>query len=150
MKNGFDGLANWVNEITQGLDDNEKRKLTRKLASKLRQHWRQRIRSQKDPDGQTFTPRKNPKKRDQRGRIKRGAMFRRLPKLIKTAYSSNHTELGFHGRTAKIVETHHYGLTAQPSKMQDPVRYPVRELVGFSEDDIQLIKETIREFMSGA
>ncbi len=145
MANDLQPLETWLNNIAQSLSDNEKRQLSRRIASKLKQQMARRIRSQKDPSGAKFTPRK----RDQRGRIRRGALFQRLPRLIKTAYNSSKAEVGFKGRTAKIMETHQYGLTAKPSRMQDPVRYPVRETLGFSDDDIDVIKKEIEKFMIG-
>ncbi len=145
MANDLQPLETWLKNIAQSLSDSEKRQLSRRIASKLKQIMARRIRSQKDPSGAKFTPRK----RDQRGRIRRGALFQRLPRLIKTAYNSSKAEVGFKGRTAKIMEVHQYGLTAKPSRRQDPVRYPVRETVGFSDDDIDVIKKEIEKFMIG-
>ncbi len=145
MADGFDGLVDWAKQITEGLSDSEKRKLTKRLSTKFKQQMRKRIRSQKDPSGAKFIPRK----RDQRGRIRRGAMFQRLPRLIKTAYNSSKAEVGFKGLTAQIMQTHQDGGLARPSPNQDPVRYPVRKTVGFSEEDIRIFKDEIEKFMMG-
>ncbi len=143
MSDGFDGLEDWLKQISAGLSDSEKRQLTRRLATKLKQQMRKRIRDQRDPSGAKFTPRR----RTQRGSIKRGAMFQRLPRMIRTAYSSSHAEVGFSGRTAKVMEVHQYGLVTRPSKNSKPTRYEVRQTLGLSDDDADIIKQTIQDFI---
>lgn len=143
MTDNFDELAHWLERVSQQLDDNQKRKLNRRISTKLRTVWVQRIKAQKDPDGRPFTPRK----RDQRGSIRRGAMFKRLPKMLKTAYSSTHAEIGFAGRTAEVMAVHQFGKTIKPNPNSKPTRYPVRETVGWSDDDQELIINEIREFL---
>ena len=143
MSDNFDELAPWLNRINQQLDDNQKRKLNRRLSTKMRTAWQRRIKAQKDPDGKRFAPRK----RDQAGSIKRGAMFQRLPKMLKTAYSSKHAEIGFAGRTAEVMAVHQFGKTIKPNPNSKPTRYPVRKTIGWSDDDIELIIDEIREFL---
>lgn len=143
MSDNFDELNPWLERINQQLDDGQKRRLNRRLATKLRTAMKRRIRDQKDPSGRKFTPRK----RDRVGSIKRGAMFKRLPRMIKTAYSSRHAEVGFGGRTAEVMKVHQYGQTIKPSENASPTRYPVRETVGFSDDDKELIMNEIKEFL---
>ena len=143
MSDNFDELEPWLERIEQQLDANSKRKLNRRLATKLSTQLKRRIRDQKDPSGRRFAPRK----RDRPGSLRRGALFKRLPKMIKTAYSASHAEVGFAGRTADVMKVHQYGQTIRPSPNAKPTRYAVRETVGWSDEDKQLILREIREFL---
>nr|WP_266095754.1 phage virion morphogenesis protein [Acinetobacter dispersus] len=121
------------------------RSLMRKLTQGLRIRMRDRVKQQRDPEGFRYIPRK----RDQIGKIRRtGALFQMIGRQIKTEYSDKKAAVGFSGRTAKIAQIHQEGLTQRPSRTADPVAYPRRELVGFSEDDKSWIETTIFEFLS--
>ncbi len=143
MSDNFDELGPWIDRIAQQLNASQTRKLNQRLSTKLRTALKRRIAVQKDPDGRKFTPRK----RSQRGSIRSGAMFKRLPKMIKTAYSSSHAEIGFSGRTAEVMKVHQYGLTIRPNENSKPTRYAVRETIGWSEEDKQLIINEIKDFL---
>lgn len=143
MSDNFDELAPWLERINQQLDANQKRKLNRRISTKMRTAWKRRIKAQKDPDGRKFTPRK----RDQARSIRRGAMFKRLPKMLKTAYSSRHAEIGFSGRTAEVMKVHQFGQTIKPNENSKPTRYAVRETIGWSDDDKKLIINEIKKFL---
>ena len=142
--NDYAELVEWLHRIELNLDDAQKRKLMQRIATKLKRSMTQRIRAQQNPDGGHFVPRKC----DHQRAIRRGAMFQRLPRMIKTAYSSTHAEVGFSGRTARVMSVHQYGLTAQPSPKTRAVNYPVRETVGFSPADEQIIISEIRNFLA--
>ena len=143
MNDNFDELGPWIDRIAQQLNSASKRKLNRQLSTKLRTVLKRRIAAQKDPDGRKFAPRK----RSQRGSIRSGAMFKRLPKMIKTAYSSSHAEIGFAGRTAEVMKVHQYGLSIKPNENSKPTRYAVRETIGWSDDDKKLIIDEIKDFL---
>ena len=143
MSDNFDELAPWIDRIGKQLSPNETRTLNRRIATKIRTNWKRRIKAQKDPDGRKFAPRK----RDQPGSIRSGAMFKRLPKLLKTAYSSTHAEIGFAGRTAEVMAVHQYGKTIKPSEDSKATRYPIRETVGWSDEDKKLIVDTIKDYL---
>lgn len=139
----FSELSVWLQRIDEQLGDDGKRRLMRQIATKLKQKMAQRIRAQRDPNGAGFIPRKRNHKRA----IRRGALFQRLPRMIKTAYSSSHAEVGFAGRTATVMRVHQEGGRAAPAPGQTPVSYPVRQTVGFSSEDEQMIIEEIRNFL---
>lgn len=139
----FSELGVWLQRIEHQLDDDGKRRLMRVIATKAKQKMTQRIRSQRDPNGAGFVPRK----RDHVRSIRRGAMFQRLPRMIKTAYSASHAEVGFAGRTATVMRVHQDGGSAAPAKGMPPVRYAVRQTVGWSSEDEQMIIEEMRKFL---
>lgn len=143
MTDNFDELAPWIDRIGKQLSPNETRTLNRLIATKIRTNWKRRIKAQKDPDGRRFKPRK----RSQVGSIREGAMFKRLPKMLKTAYSSRHAEIGYSGRTAEVMAVHQYGKTIKPNENSKPTRYPVRETVGWSDEDKKLIINEIKDFL---
>lgn len=148
--NDFSELTVWLQRINEQLDDDGKRQLMHRIATKLKQRWAQRIRSQVDPSGAGFVPRKakNRRFRGQIGRIKTGAMFVRASGMLKTAYSSSHAEVGFSGRLAQIMAVHQYGQVAKPSRNVRAVKYAQRETVGWSAEDEQLLIEEFENFFA--
>lgn len=141
----INGLNHWLDQITLLLEPSKRRELMRRLAQGLRVRFRDRIKQQRDPNGKRFTPRK----RDQIGNIKRqGAMFQNIGKQLKTDYSADHAAVGFGGRTGFVASVHQEGKSIRPSKNSKLIRYPVRELVGFSKDDQEWIKSEITKFLT--
>lgn len=141
----FSALNTWLNQIALSLDDSQKRDLMRKISLGLKQRTAQRIKNQLDPSGAKFVPRK----RDQIGKKKRtGALFQGIHRQLKTDYTSDKASVGFAGRTGNIALIHHEGRTVKPTRIANPTAYPVRELVGFSDDDVQWIEQQIHDFMS--
>ncbi|MCH7306615.1 phage virion morphogenesis protein [Acinetobacter sp. NIPH 1852] len=139
------GLNHWLDQIDLMLEPKQRRELMRRLAQGLRVRFRDRIKQQRDPDGNRFIPRK----RDQTGKIKRNAtLFQKIGKQLKTEYSDNHAVVGFGGRTGFVASVHQEGKTIRPSKNAKPTRYPIRQVVGFSKDDEQWIKSEIQKFLT--
>lgn len=73
-------------------------------------------------------------------------MFQNIGKQLKTDYSENHASIGFGERTGFVASVHQEGKTIRPNKYAKPTKYPIRELVGFSEDDMKWVKEQIQYF----
>ncbi|WP_151717121.1 phage virion morphogenesis protein [Acinetobacter sp. TUM15071] len=141
----INGLNHWLDQITLLLEPSKRRELMRRLAQGLRVRFRDRIKQQRDPNGKRFTPRK----RDQIGNIKRqGAMFQNIGKQLKTDYSADHAAVGFGGRTGFVASVHQEGKSVRPSKYAKPTKYSIRELVGFSKDDIKWVEKTINTFLT--
>ncbi len=139
------GLNHWLDQIALCLEPKQRRELMRRLAQGLRVRHRDRIKQQRDPGGSRFIPRK----RDQIGRIKRqGALFQNIGKHLKTEYSANHAAVGFGGRTAVVARVHQDGGTVKPSRYAKSVRYPIRELVGFSKQDEKWCMDEIQKFIT--
>lgn len=140
----FSGLTAWLDSFAEKLSATQKRELLRIIAQGLRVRMRDRINRQKDPSGRRFKPRK----RDQVGSIKRGALFQKIGGHIVTRYSDSRAEVGFNGSTGRIAKIHQYGLLDRPNKKsRRSVRYSKRELVGFSDEDVQFIKDTVVQFL---
>ncbi|NIE97436.1 phage virion morphogenesis protein [Acinetobacter sp. Tr-809] len=139
------GLNHWLDQLAVLLEPSQRKELSRLLSQGLRIRFRERIKKQRDPNGDKFVPRK----RDQIGNIKRqSAMFQNIGKQLKTDYSVDHAAVGFGGRTGFVASVHQEGKSIRPSKNARSTRYPVRELVGFSKDDQEWIKSEITKFLT--
>ena len=138
--------------LITNLSPQARRQLGRKIGQALRKSQSNRIARQQNPDGSAFEPRK-PRKEfgKKKGRIKRKAMFAKLPtaRHLKVRSNGNEVSVGFNGSSAAIAAVHQYGLSASPSKDKDfKVQYAQRELLGFSESDVELIENLIIEQLS--
>lgn len=138
--------------LIANLSPQARRQLGRKIGQALRKSQSNRIARQQNPDGSAFEPRK-PRKEfgKKKGRIKRKAMFAKLrtSRHLKVRSNGNEVSVGFNGSSAAIAAVHQYGLSASPSKNKDfKVQYAQRELLGFSESDVDLIEDLIIEQLS--
>lgn len=138
--------------LIANLSPQARRQLGRKIGQALRKSQSNRIARQQNPDGSAFEPRK-PRKEfgKKKGRIKRKAMFAKLrtARHLKVRSNGNEVSVGFNGSSAAIAVVHQYGLSSSPSKYKDfKVLYAQRELLGFTEEDIEMIEDLIIEQLS--
>ena len=138
--------------LIANLSPQARRQVGRKIGQALRKSQSNRIARQQNPDGSAFEPRK-PRKEfgKKKGRIKRKAMCAKLrtARHLKVRSNGNEVSVGFHGSSAAIAAVHQYGLSSSPSKDKDfKVQYDQRELLGFSESDVDLIEDLIIEQLS--
>lgn len=133
--------------LINNLSPQSRRQLARNIGQALRKNQQARIARQENPDGTAFEPRK-PRKEfgKKKGRIKRKAMFAKLrtARYFKIQSNANEVSVGFNGSSAMIAKVHQYGLMSSPSKTKDfKVRYPQRELLGFSQSDLDVIEDLV-------
>ncbi|MFZ7173995.1 phage virion morphogenesis protein [[Pasteurella] aerogenes] len=58
--------------------------------------------------------------------------------------NSNEITVGFSGNNAKIAEIHQYGLKGRVQRQREyKVQYAQRELLGFADEDIQMIEDYV-------
>ncbi|MEY8873292.1 phage virion morphogenesis protein [Haemophilus sp. SZY H52] len=139
--------------LIANLSTQARRQLGRKIGQALRKSQSNRIARQQNPDGSAFEPRK-PRKEfgKKKGRIKRKAMFAKLrtARHLKVRSNGNEVSVGFNGSSAAIAAVHQYGLSASPSKNKDfKVQYAQRELLGFTEEDIEMIERFVLRAIAG-
>ena len=139
--------------LIANLSPQARRQLGRKIGQALRKSQSNRIARQQNPDGSAFEPRK-PRKEfgKKKGRIKRKAMFAKLrtARYLKVRSNGNEVSVGFNGSSAAIAAVHQYGLSASPSKNKDfKVQYAQRELLGFAEEDIEMIERFVLRAIAG-
>jgi phage virion morphogenesis protein len=133
--------------LINNLSPQASRQLARNIGQALRKNQQARIARQENPDGTAFEPRK-PRKEfgKKKGRIKRKAMFAKLrtARYFKIQSNANEVSVGFNGSSAMVAKVHQYGLMSSPSKTKDfKVRYAQRELLGFSQSDLDVIEDLV-------
>lgn len=138
--------------LINNLSPQARRQLARNIGQALRKNQQARIARQENPDGTAFEPRK-PRKEfgKKKGRIKRKAMFAKLrtAKHLKIKSNANEVSIGFTSSSAAIAKIHQYGLMSSPSKTKNfKVRYAQRELLGFSQSDLDIIEDLVIEQLS--
>ena len=141
-----------LSALINNLSPQARRQLARNIGQALRKNQQARIARQENPDGTAFEPRK-PRKEfgKKKGRIKRKAMFAKLrtARYFKIQSNANEVSVGFNGSSAMIAKVHQYGLMSSPSKTKDfKVRYAQRELLGFSQSDLDIIEDLVIEQLS--
>ncbi|MGX2969307.1 phage virion morphogenesis protein [Ursidibacter sp. B-7004-1] len=137
VKAAFDGLL-------QNISKSRRHLLYQQIGRELARSQRRRIKAQQNPDGTAFAPRKPQKSR--KGSIKQQAMFRKIatPRFMKLRRTAEGIELGYSGSDANIANVHQYGLRARVNRRADwKVKYEQRELLGFSDEDIQMIEDLV-------
>lgn len=80
-------------------------------------------------------------------------------KMMNTIKKAKHTKIkqsregfavGYVGRMAQVAEVHQYGLTARlNAKTGASAAYPVRQLLGISDEDKQMIDEAVLDYLEG-
>ncbi|MFI8483005.1 phage virion morphogenesis protein [Pseudomonas sp. NPDC078700] len=145
MADDLSALEDWACTLLNQLQPKERSQLNTRIARELRRSQQQRMAAQRNPDGTAYAPRKaRAQLRQKQGRIKR-KMFTKLrqARYLKLQSTANTIAIGFVGRTARIARTHQYGLRDRPSKSSPDTRYNRRELLGFSSDDLNMVRTSL-------
>ncbi|MFA9487177.1 MULTISPECIES: phage virion morphogenesis protein [unclassified Moraxella] len=142
-------LPEHLERIIDGLSDGQMLKLKKTLAQKVRNNQKKRITAQKNVDGSAYTPRKPQKRRGQKKRV-RAKMMNTIKNAahMKTEQMDEGFTVGYVGRMAQVAEVHQYGLTARVNaKTGASAAYPVRQLLGISDEDKQMIDEAVLDYI---
>ncbi|WP_313057900.1 phage virion morphogenesis protein [Pseudomonas rhodesiae] len=146
MANNLEALETWAAVLLDRLEPSERSKLTRSIGQELRRSQQTRVIAQENPDGTKFAPRKQRNLRGKQGRIRRKlAMFKKLrtASYLKVRGDSNTVTVGFTGRIARIARVHQYGLKDRAERGAPDVKYDQRELVGFTQMDLDQIRDSL-------
>ena len=144
-------LESWAESLLNDVSGSQRLKLARRIGIELRARQRARIAAQNNPDGTSYEPRRKPPTdvsgRSKRGRIRRQAMFKKLrtPSLMKVRTTKDVISIGFSGKDAHVARIHQEGGYAEIFRGGPRVRYPVRELLGFSDADLEWLQNTLIE-----
>ena len=150
MSDGIEQVKLAFTDLLKNISKPRRRLLYQQIGRELARNQRRRIKAQQNPDGSPYEPRKQFGKK--KGRIKRQLMFRKLvtPAHMKLRYQEEGISLGFYGGDAAIAAVHQYGLHSSPSKYKDfKVLYAQRELLGFTEEDIEMIERFVLRAIAG-
>ncbi|MBF1227261.1 MAG: phage virion morphogenesis protein [Haemophilus parainfluenzae] len=147
MSDGIEQVKLAFTDLLKNISKPRRRLLYQQIGRELARNQRRRIKAQQNPDGSPFEPRKKRKQfSKKKGRIKNQLMFKKIvsPSHLKIRYEQEGISLGFYGGDAAIANVHQYGLYSSPSKYKDfKVKYAQRELLGFSEEDIEMIERFV-------
>jgi|GEM_PF-290816 len=147
MSDGIEQVKLVFTDLLKNISKPRRRLLYQQIGRELARNQRRRIKAQQNPDGSPFEPRKKRKQfSKKKGRIKNQLMFKKIvsPSHLKLRYEQEGISLGFYGGDAAIANVHQYGLMSSPSKYKDfKVKYAQRELLGFSEEDIEMIERFV-------
>lgn len=136
-------LEAWLVGMLAKLDAPARRTLARAVAVELRRRQAARIAEQRNPDGSPYVPRK-PQLRHRAGRIRRAMFTRlRLARYMKTEADANTAAVTFAGNALRIATVHQFGLRDRVNKTGLTARYPARELLGLTSEDIERITEQV-------
>lgn len=139
----LEALVEHLGTMLNQLSDAERRKLESSIGRKLRASQKSRITKQKNPDGSTYVPRKS-RLRDKKNKIK-NKMFNIIKnaKYMRLQKTSQGVAIGFSGRVAFIAGVHQYGLKDKVDTDGPTVKYASRELLGFTDQEIQIIEDEV-------
>lgn len=134
-------IEDWIAPLIKKASISERRKMARRIGNQLRNSQSARIRDQKNPDGTPYVGRKDASSK---------RMFEKIRKRphLRMQSDADSVEVGFRGRASHIAEIHQEGLSDSPNTSGKKVRYSRRELLGFSEQDIQNINNLLIEHLS--
>ncbi|GJN53053.1 phage virion morphogenesis protein [Pseudomonas tohonis] len=144
MTDNLNALEEWASLLLAKLSPGERRKLGNTIGRELRRNQQKRIAAQRNPDGTPYAARKPRQLRGKVGRIKR-QMFARLrqAKHLRLQSTADAIAIAFTGRVARIARVHQYGLRDRPGRDQADVQYERRELLGFTDADLEMIRDSL-------
>lgn len=151
MANNLEALETWAAVLLARLEPGERSKLARSIGQELRRSQQKRVMAQENPDGSKYAPRKHRDLRGKQGRVKRKlAMFKKLrtASYLKVRGDSNAVTVGFTGRISRIARVHQYGLKDRAERGAPDVRYDQREVLGFTNADLDLIRDSLLIYLA--
>jgi len=146
MDSKLQALETWAAVLLEQLQPAARNQLARSIGQELRRSQRKRVLMQQNPDGSKFAPRKKRDLRGKQGRVRRKAeMFKKLrtATYMKAKGDSSAVTVGFTGRISRIARVHQFGLKDRAERDAPEVRYDQREVLGFTEQDLDLIRDRL-------
>lgn len=146
MTNRLEALEDWAAGLLGQLEPASRNKLARRVGQALRRSQQQRMIAQQNPDGSRYAPRKQRNLRGKQGRVKRKVkMFQKLrtANFLKVQGDWSAISVGFTGRIARIARVHQFGLKDRAERGAPDVQYERRELLGFTDADLELIRDQL-------
>ncbi|TDY36842.1 phage virion morphogenesis protein [Janthinobacterium sp. 75] len=152
MSADLHALETWAGALLAKLQPAQRRAVNHKVAIDLRRSQAQRIKAQQGPDGAAYPARKRRKEfKGKNGRIKRQktAMFAKIrtAKHLKMKATGDQIEVGFFGWVTRVARVHQFGRQDKITKKGPVYTYPERRLLGLSEPDRTLIRESLLHHM---
>ncbi len=148
MADSLDQLAAWAAPLLAQLTPAARRAAMREVAKVLRQRQAERIKAQQNPDGSPYEARRPRQQLKAKAGAIRRDMFARMrrPATLRMSSSTDEAVVFINPRAAATARVHQYGLRDKVDWRQaksPTVRYARRELLGFTEADVNTIAEVI-------
>lgn len=143
-------LPEHLARLAQGFSPAQLQKLQRQMATKLRREQSKRITAQQNVDGSSYEVRKP--QRPKKGKRVRAKMMNTIKNAahMRIKHRTDGFDIGYTGRMAQIASVHQYGLTSRvDARRGTTAAYPVRELIGISDENKQMLDEMMIEYFEG-
>ncbi|WP_303820088.1 phage virion morphogenesis protein [Actinobacillus minor] len=144
MNNGIEQVKVAFAALLNNISKPRRRLLYQQIGRELARSQRRRIKAQQNPDGSAYAPRK--RQRKVKGKIKQKAMFAKItqPSHLKLRYAQEGVSLGFYGGDAAVADIHQFGREGKVQKhLNFKVKYDQRELLGFTDEDREMIEDFV-------
>lgn len=151
MTNRLESLEDWAAGLLGQLEPASRNTLARSVGQALRRSQQQRIIAQQNADGSKYAPRKQRDLRGKEGRMKRKMkMFQKLrtASFLKAHGDGRSISVGFTARVARIARVHQFGLRDRAEKSARQVQYEIREILGFTQADLDLVRDGLLDYLS--
>lgn len=130
------GLEPWLADALARLRPVRRTAAMRQIAALMRRRNLARIRAQENADGSAYEARKKGSQ----------PMFRKLRNRLRMRADANSAAVGFTSRDARLARVHQFGLSSPVVPKGAKHAYPVRELLGITDDDQGEILDLLQEF----
>jgi len=148
----LESIESWAGALLTKLSPAQRAAVARQTGMALRRAQSRRIAAQRAPDGSAYPPRakSSGRIRQKIGAIKRRSMFAKLrtARFMKIETSAQAVGVGFLGRAAKIARIHQEGARRTSRRTGRVYVTPRRELLGFSDNDIKIVRDTLIAHLS--
>lgn len=136
-------LTHWADGLLASMEPAARSQLAGEMARTLRASQAQRIRANRQPDGNPMAPRKpQPKLKHGRGRLRRKMFFKiSSPTWLKARASEQQAVVEFVGTANRLATIHQYGLKDRIKGRE--IRYPARELLGITHQEVERLEELL-------
>ncbi|MGL6512953.1 phage virion morphogenesis protein [Aeromonas hydrophila] len=141
-------LTHWADGLLASMEPAARRQLAGEMARTLRASQAQRIRANRQPDGNPMAPRKpQPKLKQGRGRLRRKMFFKiSNTSWLKARASEQQAAVEFVGTANRLATIHQYGLKDRIKGRE--IRYPARELLGITHQEVERLEELLLAHLS--
>lgn len=142
--NDFKPFDDKLAGLIAALSPSARRRMAADIAKTLRARQQRRIKTQKAPDGTPYAARKRQPVKAKKGRVKR-EMFAKLrtSRFMKVTARNDSAVVEFTGKVQRMANVHQYGLKDKLGRNSTPVQYDARPLIGFNDEDRQVIEKII-------
>lgn len=148
MADSIDQIADWATPLLARLAPAARKAAMAEVANYLRRSQAERIASQRNADGAPYeTRRPRASLATSQGSIRRGMFLGlRKPRNLQRKATSDAATVGMQPRVLRMARVHQFGLNDKVDR-RDPrspsVRYARRELLGFTEADLEAVADIL-------